>query len=130
MAFEIKKMLDAIKGVRKDWKEDFAETSRSDWKFDFDNIPGDAPGAIPANTVLPVISGTHTVGSVLTVSTGTWTGNPTPTFTYQWTLAGANVVGATTSSYTTTAAGAVTCVVTATNAVGNASVTATAVTIA
>lgn len=130
MALEIKKMLDAIRGVRKDWKEDFKETSRSDWKFDFDNITGDAPGAIPANTVLPLISGGTTVGSVLTVTNGTWTGNPIPTYTYQWTLAGADVAGATTNSYTTTAAGAVACVVKATNSVGNTSATAVAVTIA
>jgi hypothetical protein len=39
--------------------------------------------AAPTNTVLPVITGTPQVGSVLTVSDGTWTGSPT-SFSYQW----------------------------------------------
>jgi hypothetical protein len=38
----------------------------------------------PASTVAPTISGTATVGSTLTANTGSWSGFPAPTFTYQW----------------------------------------------
>ena len=58
---------------------------------------GSAVAAIvaPANTVLPVISGSTTVGSTLTTTDGTWTGSPTPTYTYQWKRGGTNISGAT-----------------------------------
>ena len=35
-------------------------------------------------TVKPAVTGTSTVGKTLTAAKGTWTGYPTPTFTYQW----------------------------------------------
>ena len=35
-------------------------------------------------TLEPTISGTATVDLTLTAVKGTWTGYPTPTFTYQW----------------------------------------------
>lgn len=44
---------------------------------------GAAPGA-PANTGLPVITGTTYVGQTLTSSNGTWSGNQPMTFTRQW----------------------------------------------
>ena len=37
-----------------------------------------------AATVKPTVSGTVKVGKTLTAAKGTWTGYPTPTFTYQW----------------------------------------------
>ena len=89
-----------------------------------------ASGSAPANTVPPTISGTTTVGSTLTATTGTWTGSPAPTFTYQWKRCDAGggncgpIVGATASSYALAAAdqGARLVVsVTATNASGSAS---------
>jgi hypothetical protein len=78
----------------------------------------------PVSTVLPSI--TVTSGSVdnglpnavLTCSTGTWTGDPTITYTYQWYKSNIIVAGATNSTYTTLYSDAfktLTCSVTATN---------------
>jgi hypothetical protein len=36
------------------------------------------------NTVAPAVTGTASVFSTLTASSGTWTGSPLPTYTYQW----------------------------------------------
>ncbi len=38
----------------------------------------------PQNTTLPVVSGTPEVGQSLNASIGTWSGNPTPTYTMEW----------------------------------------------
>jgi hypothetical protein len=38
----------------------------------------------PANTALPTISGTTTVGQVLTATAGSWSGTTPITFTYAW----------------------------------------------
>ena len=59
---------------------------------------GGGPG--PTNTVPPVISGTAERGETLTSTTGTWTGTGTITFAYQWTRNGADISGATSSTYT------------------------------
>src|SRR4030095_10069635 len=40
--------------------------------------------AAPANTAVPTISGTGQAGATLTATSGTWTGNPAPTLSYQW----------------------------------------------
>lgn len=40
--------------------------------------------APPVNTVAPSITGDAEVGSTLTASSGTWTGDPAPTYAYQW----------------------------------------------
>lgn len=85
----------------------------------------DTPAA-PVNTVAPVISGTATTGQTLTSTTGTWTGNPAPTYAYQWKNAGVNLGGATSSTYVLQATDEgdnITCTVTATNSEGNASAT-------
>ena len=89
-------------------------------------------GVAPANTVAPVISGTPTVGQTLSSTTGTWTGNPSPTYTYQWKRGASNISGATSSTYTLVQADAtfaITCVVTATNVVGSANATSNSVTV-
>jgi hypothetical protein len=89
-------------------------------------------GVTPANTVAPVISGTPTVGQTLSSTTGTWTGNPSPTYTYQWKRGASNISGATSSTYTLVQADAtfaITCVVTATNVVGSANATSNSVTV-
>jgi hypothetical protein len=81
----------------------------------------------PTNSVAPVISGTAVVGQTLTTTTGTWSGIPTPTFSYQW-KRGATNIGTNATTYTLVAADAgntsnITCVVTATNAGGSANAT-------
>jgi hypothetical protein len=85
-----------------------------------------APAA-PANVILPAITGTGLTAASHTVSTGTWSGTPT-SYAYQWKLNGSNV-GTNANAYTPVSAGSLTCVVTATNAVGSTSATSGAVTI-
>ena len=81
---------------------------------------------------IPAITGTASRGSVLTASTGTWTGFPSPTFAFQWRQCdsgGANcadIAGATASTYTVTSAdvgATLKVVVTATNRFGSAPAT-------
>ena len=63
------------------------------------------PPSPPANTALPVISGTAQQGQKLSTSNGSWTNSPTA-FAYQWLdcdasgASCASISGATTSSYT------------------------------
>lgn len=83
----------------------------------------------PANTVAPSITGTLTVGSTLTAVPGTWTGNPAPTYTYVWKLAGTPISGATDPTYIPTATGSHTVTVTGTNVAGNANATSAGVTV-
>ena len=77
---------------------------------------------MPINTVSPTISGTINIGSVFTCTRGTWTGNATITYTYQWLRDGSAITGATSSTYTTVSGDAwrtIGCIVTATNSVAN-----------
>lgn len=83
--------------------------------------------AAPTNTVLPAISGTLTVGQVLTAYEGVWTG--APAFTYQWKNEGVNISGATSRTYTLQATDEgdnITVTVTGTNSAGSASATSPA----
>ena len=85
----------------------------------------------PSNTILPVISGATALGSVLTSTTGTWTGTPAPTFAYQWKRGITNITSATNSTYTLVvgdSAQNITCVVTATNTSGSANATSNVIT--
>ena len=80
-------------------------------------------GIFPANTAVPTISGTATVGATLTATTGSWTGYPTPTFTFQWQRGTTNIGGATNSTYVAQAAdggSTLRVVVIGTSSVGNA----------
>jgi hypothetical protein len=86
---------------------------------------------IATNTAAPSISGSTVIGSVLTSTTGTWIGYPTPTFAYQWNRAGSAISGATSSTYTTVSAdggAAMTCTVTGTNSSGSNSATSNTIT--
>ncbi|MBA3806798.1 MAG: hypothetical protein H0X28_00170 [Solirubrobacterales bacterium] len=85
--------------------------------------------APPANIAAPAITGTATQGQTLTATTGSWSGYPTPTFTYQWQRCDQNglncnaISGATTPTYTLGAADVASTLVvtvTASNSAGNA----------
>ena len=91
-------------------------------------------GPPPANTAPPAVSGTTTVGSQLTASTGAWSGSPTA-FAYQWRRcdsagnACSNISGAGASTYTLAAAdagGTIRVAVTATNGAGSTLATSSA----
>ncbi|HEX5245696.1 MAG TPA: hypothetical protein VFW41_01060 [Gaiellaceae bacterium] len=86
----------------------------------------------PANTALPSISGSATVGGTLTASNGTWTGTAPITYTYAWlrcdTTGGAcaTISGATVHTYTVASADnghTIRVTVTATNAGGSGQAT-------
>lgn len=86
-------------------------------------------GAAPANTALPLISGSAVQGQTLTASTGSWTGTPTPAYARAWRRGGAVIAGATGAAYVLQAAdvgAAITVTVTATNTAGAASATSAA----
>lgn len=79
------------------------------------------PIAFPRNTVAPAITGTPTVGEILTVSDGTWTGEATISYTYAWYRDGVVIPNETTDEYTLQGADEDTliyAVVTATNDLG------------
>jgi len=83
---------------------------------------------LPVNTVAPVLSAV-TVGGTLSCTNGTWTGNPTPTYTQQFKLDGVNIA----SNYTVVSGDVgkvVTCVVTATNSQGSVNATSNSQTVA
>ena len=80
-----------------------------------------AEAGYPVNTVTPAVTGLTVVGSTLTTTDGTWTGDPTITFSYQWTLNGANV-GTNVNTFVIPAGAAgrlILCKVTASNAVAS-----------
>lgn len=77
---------------------------------------------LPVNTVAPALSGTAQEGQTLTCSTGTWTGTPIITYTYQWKRNGSDIGSATNSTYTLVTADvgqSIKCTVTATNGAGS-----------
>jgi hypothetical protein len=78
------------------------------------------PLQAPVNLTPPVISGSTTIGSVLTCNPGTWSGSPS--FEYIWTRNETTIGGATSSTYTIQAIDAGTtleCEVKASNAIGS-----------
>ena len=93
-----------------------------------------APPPAPANTALPVVSGSAVQGQTLTASTGTWSGSPT-SYAYQWqdcNTAGeacSNITSATSSPYKLASSDVghtLRVVVTATNAGGSGKATSAA----
>ena len=85
------------------------------------NTGGGGPTTAPVNSAAPVASGTAIIASALSCSTGTWTQPPITSYAYQWKRGASNIAGATSSAYTTVSADggqSLTCVVTATNAIG------------
>jgi hypothetical protein len=86
----------------------------------------------PVNTGLPLVSGQAVVGSVLSASTGTWSGSSPMSFAFQWRRCDASgggcfdIVPAASSTYTLTSAdfgSTVRVVVTASNPAGQAAAT-------
>jgi hypothetical protein len=90
--------------------------------------------AVPVNTALPAVSGTPTVGSLLSCSSGSWTGESVGTlaagwpltspFAYQWLRDGGAIAGATSPAYLVQAGDvghSLACEVGATNYAGHAS---------
>jgi hypothetical protein len=102
-------------------------TINGNWMEAWEAITAVAPA--PVNSTLPVISGSTTLGSVLTTTNGTWSNSPT-SFAYQW-KRGATNIGTNASTYTLVIAdstAAITCVVTATNAGGSTPATSNTIT--
>ena len=80
---------------------------------------------VPVNTATPVVTGLPYAGATFSCTQGTWTNVPTG-FAYQWLRDGANIVGATLSTYlgvTADQGHSVSCAVIASNA-GGASIAA------
>lgn len=85
-------------------------------------VPPPAGDGYPLNVAAPVIIGTATEGETLSASAGVWLNDPT-SYTYQWRRSGADIAGATASTYLLASADVGTTIsvaVTATNANGSA----------
>ncbi len=100
------------------------------WSTELSDIGAASALSAPTNSGAPAVSGVVSQGQVLSGSSGSWGGNPMPTYTYQWedcSSTGGSCVkvsGATGSTYTLTAndvGHTVVVVVTATNSQGQAS---------
>lgn len=86
-------------------------------------VLGTPTGPVPVNTVAPAITGTPQIGQKVTCSTGTWVSDSRITYSYQWTIDGNNIIGATNSQFQITAEEVfknLACNVTATNENGSA----------
>lgn len=89
------------------------------------------PLTAPINTVAPAVTGSGSVGGLLTCSTGTWDEFPT-SYAYQWQEEDAgwdDLSGEISNTFTPDHVGDFRCVVTATNSEGSASANSNAVTV-
>jgi hypothetical protein len=78
-------------------------------------------GNAPVSIVRPELTGINTLGSTLTCSQGTWTGDPTITYAYQWYQGNTPLIGQTATTHIITAgdiSSALFCRVTASNSSG------------
>lgn len=85
-----------------------------------------AAGVAPYVTAIPTLSGTFTVGQTITLANGTWAGDATIAYTYQWYANNIAISGANASTFVLTSAQLgkrITGRVTATNDSGTASAT-------
>jgi len=85
-----------------------------------------AAGVAPYMTAIPTLSGTFTVGQTITLANGTWAGDATIGYTYQWYANNIAISGATASTFVLTSAQLTKRIVgrvTATNGAGTASAT-------
>lgn len=83
-------------------------------------------GVAPYVTAIPTLSGTFTVGQTITLANGTWAGDATITYAYQWFANNVLISGAAASTYVLLAAQSgkrITGRVIATNLSGSASAT-------
>ena len=74
-----------------------SEPVNGNWMEAWEAITAVPPA--PVNTVEPVVTGTTTLGSVLTTTNGTWTNSPT-SYTYKWRRGATFISGAISSTYT------------------------------
>jgi hypothetical protein len=85
---------------------------------------GESVPAAPVNVVQPLLSGNAAVGTVVTCSNGSWTGSPSPTFSFNFKANGVSVQNGASNTYTPLIGDdtkTLTCTVTATNTQGSAS---------
>jgi len=86
--------------------------------------------AIPSNTVLPTITGVPNIGQTLSLTRGSWSGFPSPTFTQQWRRNGVDLSGQTGTTYVIQSGdlnASISVAVTATNSQGSATAESTGV---
>jgi hypothetical protein len=109
--------------------------SNSDGSKPYAVTVGNLGGGAPVNTAAPKVSGSLSIGSTLSVSSGTWSGTQPVTVTYLWERCDTNggncgsIGGATGSSYTVTSSDAnhrLIVVVTGKNSLGSHQVVVTA----
>lgn len=85
---------------------------------------GESVPAAPVNVVQPLLTGNGAVGTVVTCSNGSWTGSPSPTFSFNFRVNGISVQNGASNTYTPLIGDdtkTLTCLVTATNTQGSAS---------